>query len=150
MRWPGSHAVVLISCINLVITKYELKSKYVRVTQLWPLTVNCQSEFSVLSGRFIIKLLKICFLCTNVDSMIIQQRFNALLQIHYKIVLLFFPLFSKFFTNILKIYELPEIYNKKILGMIFFKICSAQRVLYLLHQILSPFSTINLNLFWRF
>ena len=109
------------------------------------MTLNCelcQSEFSVLSGRLIIKLLKICFLCTNVGSMIIQQRFNALLQIHYKTVLLFFPLLSKFFTNILKIYELPKIYNKKILGKIFFKKCSVKRVLYLLHQILSLFSTI--------
>ena len=28
-------------CINLVIAKYKLKSQYVKLTQLWPLTVNC-------------------------------------------------------------------------------------------------------------
>ena len=28
-------------CINLVTTKYKLKSKYVKLTQLWPCTVNC-------------------------------------------------------------------------------------------------------------
>ena len=33
----------------------------------------CQNEFSVLSGRIIMKLSKICFLCTYVDKMIIQQ-----------------------------------------------------------------------------
>ena len=30
----------LSSCINGVITKYKLKSKYVKLTKLWPLTVN--------------------------------------------------------------------------------------------------------------
>ena len=29
------------SCINLIITKYKLKSQYVKLAQLWPLTVNC-------------------------------------------------------------------------------------------------------------
>ena len=41
MRWPWSHPVVLNSCIKLVITKYKLKLQYVKLTQLWPLTVNC-------------------------------------------------------------------------------------------------------------
>ena len=31
----------LSSCINLVISKYELKSQYVKLTQLLSLTVNC-------------------------------------------------------------------------------------------------------------
>ena len=31
----------LSSCINLVITRYELQSQYVKLTQLWSLTVNC-------------------------------------------------------------------------------------------------------------
>ena len=35
-----SHAPNLPLCINLVITKYELKSQYVKLTQLWPF-VNC-------------------------------------------------------------------------------------------------------------
>ena len=47
--------------------------------------------------------------------MIIQQRFNVLLQLEFYNIftIMFFPLFSKFFTDILKIYELPKIYNKK-------------------------------------
>ena len=60
------------------------------------MTLNCelrQSEFSVLSCRLFIKLPKICFLCTYVDQMIIQQRFNVLLEIQcYNI-----------FTNILSV-----------------------------------------------
>ena len=35
-----SHPVVLNLCINLFITKYKLKSQYVKLTQLWPLTVK--------------------------------------------------------------------------------------------------------------
>ena len=60
---------------------------------------------------YIIKLPKIFFLCTYVDQMIIQQRFNILLQLQfYKI---FFNVLSKVFTEILNVYELPKIYNKK-------------------------------------
>ena len=45
--------------------------------------------------------------------MIIEQTFNALLQLQfYNIFTMFFPLFSKDYTDILKIYELPKIYNK--------------------------------------
>ena len=32
LRWPWSHPVVLNLCINLVITKYKLKSQYVKLT----------------------------------------------------------------------------------------------------------------------
>ena len=44
----------LSSCINLVITKYKLKSQYLKLTQIWPLTVNYikisfQSYLAVLS-----------------------------------------------------------------------------------------------------
>ena len=64
LKWPWNHPVVLNLIINLVITKYKLKSQYVKLTQLWPLTVDCfkQSEFSVLSGRLIKSLfpLHIC------------------------------------------------------------------------------------------
>ena len=41
LRWPWSHPVVLNLCISLVIIKYKLKSQFVILTQLWPLTVNC-------------------------------------------------------------------------------------------------------------
>ena len=35
------HTPNLSLSINLIITKYVLKSQYVKLTQLWPLTVNC-------------------------------------------------------------------------------------------------------------
>ena len=41
----------------------------------------------------------------------IEIIFLVQIQI-YNILLMFFPLFSNVFTNILKIYELPKIYNK--------------------------------------
>ena len=69
LRWPWSHPVVLSLCINLVIAKYKLKSQYVKLTQLWPLTVNC---FKVSSQSYLAGLSKICFLCIYVDQMIIQ------------------------------------------------------------------------------
>ena len=64
-----------------------------------------------LSDRIIIKLSKICFLCTYVDQMIIQQRLFCSKFRFTIFSLMFFPLFSKVFTNILKIYELPKINN---------------------------------------
>ena len=93
-------------CVN--ITKYKLKSHYVKLTQFWPLNVNC---VLILTGRFIVKLSKICFLCTNVNQMITQQRFLFQLQL-YNIFTNVFSLFPKVFYNILKIYELNKIYNK--------------------------------------
>ena len=73
----------------------------------------CQSWFSVLSVRLIIKLLKICFLFTYVDQMVIQQRFNVLLQLQfYNVFYNVLPLFWRVFTDILKIYELPKVHNK--------------------------------------
>ena len=69
LRWPWSHPVVLNLCINLVIVKYKLKSQYVKLTQLWPLTVNC---LKVSSQCYLADLSKICFLCTYLDQMIIQ------------------------------------------------------------------------------
>ena len=44
--------------------------------------------------------------------MIIQQRFNVLLQIQFYNIFTNFLLFSNVFTDILIIYELPRIYNK--------------------------------------
>ena len=69
LRWPWSHPVVLDLCITVVITKYKLKSQYVKLTLLWPLTVNC---FKVSSKSYLAGLSKICFLCTYVDQMCIQ------------------------------------------------------------------------------
>ena len=69
-----------------------------------------QSQFSVLSSRLIIKLSKICFLCTYVEQMIIQKKFNVLLHIQFCNI--FTNVFFIIFTDILKIYELIKIYNK--------------------------------------
>ena len=41
LRGPWGHPVLLNLCINLVITKYKLKSQNVKLTQSWPLTVSC-------------------------------------------------------------------------------------------------------------
>ena len=76
------------------------------------MTLNCelfQSEFSVLSGRLIKNMfpLHIC----RPNDYTIEIIFLVQIQI-YNILLMFFPLFSNVFTNILKIYELPKIYNK--------------------------------------
>ena len=74
------------------------------------MTLNCelcQSEFPDLSGRLIIKLSKNYFFCTYVAQMTIQQRFNVFFQLQF--YNMFFPLFAKVFTDILKIYELPKI-----------------------------------------
>ena len=80
------------------------------------MTFTCelfQSEVSVLSGRFIIKLSKICFLCTYVNQMILKKRLVFSFKFSFTVFLLIlFPLFSMNFTNILNIYELPKIYNK--------------------------------------
>ena len=72
----------------------------------------CQSEFSALSGRIIMKLSKICFLCTYVDKMIIQQGLLLCSKFSFTTFFLIpFPLCSKVFINISKIYELPKINN---------------------------------------
>ena len=61
LRWPWSQPVVFNLCINLVITNYKLK---LQTDSIIALNCElCQSEFSVLSGRLIIKLSKTCFLC---------------------------------------------------------------------------------------
>ena len=67
------------------------------------------NEFSVLSGRLIRNIFPL-HICRPNDYTI---EIIVLLQIQiYNILLMFFPLFSNVFTNILKIYELPKIYNK--------------------------------------
>ena len=78
------------------------------------MTFNCELYQSVLNllGRIIMKLSKICFLCAYVDKMIIQRGLMFCFKFSFTIFLLmFFPLCSKVFTNILKIYELPKINN---------------------------------------
>ena len=101
--------MVLNFCINLVITKYKLKSQF-KETQFWPLTVKC---FEASSQSYLAGLSKIYFLCTYVDQMIIQLRLLFCFKLSLTIFLLMlFPLFSNVFTNILKIYELLTIYNK--------------------------------------
>ena len=60
--------VVLNLCINLVITKYKLKTQF-ELTQLLHLTVNC---FKVISQSYLAGLSKKYFLCTYVYQMIIQ------------------------------------------------------------------------------
>ena len=96
-----SHTPNHFSCTNLIIIKYELRSQYVKLTQLWPLTVNCvKVGLSVLSRKLIVKFSKICFFCIYVDQMIIRQRNNAFLQLQlYNI-----------FTNV----GLPSTYLKTI------------------------------------
>ena len=70
----------------------------------------CQSDFSVLLGRIIMRLSKMCFLRTYLDKMIIQQRLMFFSKFSFKIFLLmFFPFSWNVFPNILKIYELPKI-----------------------------------------
>ena len=51
--------------------------------------------------ELIIKLSKICFLCTYLDQIIVQQRFNVLLQIQ----------FYNIFANVVSII-FSRIYNK--------------------------------------
>ena len=109
LRWPWNHPVVLNLFINVVITKYKLKLQF-KLFQLWPLTVNC---FKVSYQSYLAGLSKVCFLCIYVDQMIIQKRLLFCFKFSFTIFLLmFFPIFSNLFTDILKIYELPKIYNK--------------------------------------
>ena len=81
------------------------------------MTLNCElceSEFSVLSAKLIPKLSKICFHCTCIWTKGLYSRdlmfwANFIFTIFS---LVFVPLFSKDFTDILRIYELRKIYNK--------------------------------------
>ena len=90
-------------CVNLIIIKYELKPQYVKLTQY-----DSKWVFSLIWQAYIIKFSKICFFCTYVGQMIIQQRLNVLLQVQ------FYNILTNVCTDdILKIYELHKIYNKK-------------------------------------
>ena len=68
----------------------------------------CQSGFAVYFGKLIIKSSKICFKimltkCNYSRCLMFRSNFSFTI-----FSLMFFLLFLKFFTNILKIYELPE------------------------------------------
>ena len=104
LRWPWSHPVLLNLCINLFVTKYKIKSQYVKLTQLWPLIVNC---FKMSSESYLAGLSKICFLCTCVDQMFLLWRLVFCFEFSFIIFLvMFLPLFSKNVTKILKIYDI--------------------------------------------
>ena len=111
-----------------------------------------QNDFSVLSGRLVIKLSKICFLCTYVDEMITQERLMLCFKFSFTIFLLmFFPLFSKVFTNILKIYELPKIYNKilkKLFTIIIYQVNSMSQ-LHLASELYWKCTLGGKGLFWH-
>ena len=147
LRWPWSHPVVLNLCVNLVITKYELKSQ-LRLTQLWPLTVNC---FKMSSQFYLAGLWKIRFLCTcRPNDYTIEILFCF--KFSFTIFLtMFFPLFSNVFTNILKIYELPKIYNKilkKLFTIIIYQVNSMSQ-LHLASELYWKCTLGGKGLFWH-
>ena len=147
LRWPWSQPVLLNLCINLVITIYKLKSQF-KLTQLWPLTTNC---VKVSSQSYLAGLWKMGFLCTYVDQMIIEQRLLFCFKFSFKIFLLmFFPIFSNFFTNILKIYELRKIYKvlKKLFTIIIYQVDSMSQ-LYLASEIYWKCTLGSKRLFWH-
>ena len=92
MTW--SHPVVLNLCINLVITKYKLKSQF-KLTQLWPLTVNC---FKVSSQSYLAGLSKMfpLHICRPNDYTI---EISVLLQIQ------FYNIFTNIFSIIFKSFQ---------------------------------------------
>ena len=104
--------MVLNLCINQIITKYNIKWQF-KLTQLSLLTVNCFSVCELSSQSYLAGLFKVCFLCTYGDQMIMQKRLLFCFKFTFTMFLLmFFPIFSNIFTNILRIDELPKIYNK--------------------------------------
>ena len=148
LRWPWNHPVVLNLFINVVITKYKLKLQF-KLFQLWPLTVNC---FKVSYQCYLAGLSKVCFLCIYVDQMIIQKRLLFCFKFSFTIFLLmFFPIFSNLFTDILKIYELPKIYNKilkKLLTIIIYQVNSMSQ-LHLASEIYWKCTLGGKGLFWH-
>ena len=92
------HIQCIFPCIDLIITKKQLKLQYSELTYFWPLTVWLyQKEFSVLFGRLIISCSKLVS-STHCDGpMNEERRFEVLLQIHcFTIIsLMLFPLFLK-------------------------------------------------------
>ena len=76
------HTTNLSSCFNLVSPNTN-QSHHVSNWFNYDHSELCQCGYSVLSGRLIIKLSNICSLCTCVDPMIIQQRFNVVPQLQF-------------------------------------------------------------------
>ena len=115
-RWKAEMTLKPSSGFELV-----CQPSYYRYYQVWIkvtiqtdsiMTLNYevfQNEFSVLSGR-VIKHMFPLHICRPNDYMI---EILFCLKFSFTIFLTrFFPLFSNVFSNILKIYELPNIYNK--------------------------------------
>ena len=141
--------MVLNLCINLVSTKYKLKSSQFKLTQSWPIIMNC---FKVSPQSYLEGLSKICFLCTYVNQMTIQQRLLFCFKFSFTIFLLMlFPIFSIVFTNILKIYELSKIYNKilkKLLTIIIYQVNSMTK-LHMTSEIYWKCTLWDKRLFWH-
>ena len=104
------HPTNLPLYINLVITKHELKSQYVKLTQLWPLIVN---YVKVGSQSYLAGLTESCQ--KSVSSAHMQTKWlysrDLMFYSNFSVTIfsiMFFPLVSKVFTDILKIYELPK------------------------------------------
>ena len=102
-------------CINLVVTIYELKSQYIKLTQLWLLTLNCvRVSMPYLAGLHhnIVKNLFLLHICRTKwlysSDLMFYSNFRFTI-----FSLMLFPLLTKVFTDILKIYELPKIYNNR-------------------------------------
>ena len=93
-------------------TYYQIRIKITICQTDSIMTLNselCQSELIIAYH----KIVKNLFLCTYVDQVAIQQRLNEWSNFSFIIFsVMFFPLFWKVFIDILKIYELPWIYNK--------------------------------------
>ena len=88
----------IFPCINLIITKNQLKSQYSELTWCWYLTVWLyQKEFSFLFRRLIISCSKFVSSAHYVHQMNKERRFDVLLQLHrFTIIsLMLFPLFLK-------------------------------------------------------
>ena len=95
--------MVLKLCINLVITKYRLKSQF-KLTQLWPFTVNWVLSLIWQDYQNYVS-------SAHMETKCLYKR-DYCFALNAVLSNMFFQIFSNVFTNILKIYELPKIYNK--------------------------------------
>ena len=111
--------MVLNLCINLVITKKKLRSQYIKLTQLWPITVNCFKVSSQFHLAGLSKMFPLHIYRPN-DYTI---EISVLLQIKfYNIFTNVSSIIFRVVTNILKVYELPKIYKILIIIIFFFTI----------------------------
>ena len=115
------------------------------------MTLNCeqfQNEFSVLSGR-VVKHMFPLHICRPNDYTI---EILFCFKFSFTIFLTrFFPLFSNVFTNIVKIYELPNIYNKilKILLTIIIYQINSMSQLHLAFELYWKCTLGGKRLFWH-